>query len=155
MKSILRLFLSLTVVSKFLQVYCIKFHEAIIMRVEDKFYVSKNEYTVDQLKDYLRKGPCTSLKYTHYLKRDGCLPVPVENKICGGLCHSETNPKELDSMKQSMCNACGPSLIVEKEFAMLCKRKHQKNGSDMKMVKVKAKVVRECSCEKYKCIKDL
>ena len=113
------------------------------------FYVKKNTYTMDQIQDILNKGPCKSVTYTQYIKKEGCFPVSVENKICGGKCNLNT----LDVLikQEAKCAACGPSKITEETLKMLCKESNE-DDADLKLVPVKTKVVKECSCERYKCI---
>ncbi|XP_047138966.1 DAN domain family member 5 [Hydra vulgaris] len=116
----------------------------VIIRNDDLFYVKKKTYTIEQIQDILRKGPCKSVKYTQYIKKEGCFPVSVENKICGGTCNLNTNKQEVK------CAACGPSKITEETLKMLCKESNA-DDAELRLVPIKTKVVKECSCEQYKC----
>ena len=134
--------------------YGIKFHDHVIMRNEDTFYIGKKEYSMAQVGDYLRKGQCTSLNYTHMVKpRDGCISMPVDNKSCGGLCTSKLHPKDI---KNNKCVACGPNQIEEKTITTLCKRKHkQQDEGNFYQHKFNVHVVKGCGCTEYDCIHDI
>ena len=138
-------------------VHNIRLHRQIVMQYGDKFYVRKKQYSMEQIQDYLQRKTCTGLKYTHYLKKEGCMHVPVSTMLCGGQCLSTFPPFGTQNKRKGrQCTSCGPIHIVEQEYGMLCQKNHSQGATpSLRIEKVKVKVIKRCGCSTYQCLEGI
>eukprot|EP00794_Sanderia_malayensis_P017652 gene17652-19407_t len=88
----------------------------------------------------LLDGPCQMYNISDTITREGCLPVKIENKFCGGKCLSRIYPNF------SYCTACMPSKVVMKKVFFKCPKDPVK-----KIRHRRVKVVVSCQCKRFMC----
>ena len=120
----------LVIVSQVLCYHCRSVHS--IIGTDGLLYAKDNIITKAEILKQLSALSCTGIKYTEYLRIEGCLRVPVENIICGGKC-KEKGKK------------CVPTKLEEKTIYPLCK-----DAADDESKRVfktyKTTVIKECGC---------
>ena len=89
---------------------------------------------------HMLSGECQMYNYVDTIEREGCEPVQIENKFCGGKCISRYYPGF------AYCTACMPRKIIMKKVFFKC--------PDDPVKKVRHRrihFVQDCQCRRFLC----
>ena len=85
-------------------------------------------------------GECQMYNYIDTIEREGCEPVQIENKFCGGRCISRYYPGF------AYCTACMPRKIAVKKIFFDCPKDPVK-----KIRHRRIQFVQDCECKRFLC----
>lgn len=125
-----------------------------IFRYKKLFHVANETYTENTLLYLMQDLNCTTIVFTDVVRKPGCLPIYVKNKLCAGLCASGDYPRfriHFDKAdKHKSCSSCSPSYKVAKKYKTMC-RKSKDSKSSLFSTSVNVLVSKECSCHYLQC----
>ena len=85
---------------------------------------------------------CQMYNYVDTIERQGCKPVQIENKFCGGKCISRYYPGF------AYCTACMPRKIILKKVFFECPTDPVKKVRHRRI-----QFVQDCECKRFLCEK--
>ena len=85
---------------------------------------------------------CQMYNYVDTVERQGCKPVQIENKFCGGKCISRYYPGF------AYCTACMPRRIILKKVFFQCPKDPVKKVRHRRI-----QFVQDCECKRFMCKK--